>query len=196
MCDFRATQSLARALYDSTRLLRSSDLIDILFTSPVVPYYFDGRITPIGSTNLPEYTDRSILLRSIDEAIVSTAAILPSLLRMDQIPRDCITLRLPRGELVFYSAARPSVRLLIQQITILGYEVVDFPLQRPDLGQLPPGVWFFAVVVGGFVLFITDPTARSASDSASVRSGSPSLSEYEPDSDNVDPDYPEDGPCG
>ena len=115
---------------------------------------------------------------------------------MDQIPRDCITLRLPRGEIVFYSAGRPSIRLLIQQISILGYEVVDFPLQQPDLGQLPPGVWFSAVVVGGFVLFITDPTARSASDSASVQSGYPSWSDNEPDSDNVDPDFPEDGPCG
>ena len=114
---------------------------------------------------------------------------------MDQIPRDCITLRLPRGETVFYSAGRPSIRLLIQQISTLGYEVVDFPLQQPNLGQLPPGIWFSAVVVGGFVLFITNPTAQSASDSDSVQSGYPSWSDDdEPDSDNVDPDFPEAGP--
>ena len=106
---------------------------------------------------------------------------------MDQIPRDCISLRLPRGETVFYSAGRPSIRLLIQQISTLGYEVVDFPLQQPNLGQLPPGIWFAAVVVGGFVLFITDPTAQSASDLDSNRSGYPSWSDDdEPDSDNVD----------
>jgi hypothetical protein len=51
------------------------------------------------------------------------------------------------------------------------------------------------VVVGGFVLFITDPTAQSASDSDSVQSGYPSWSDDdEPDSDNVDPDFPEAGP--
>jgi len=72
---------------------------------------------------------------------------------------------------------------------------VDFPLQQPNLGQLPPGIWFSAVVVGGFVLFITDPTAQSASDSDSVQSGYPSWSDDdEPDSDNVDPDFPEAGP--
>ncbi len=113
---------------------------------------------------------------------------------MDHIPRDCITLRLPRMEIVFYSAGRPSIRLLIQQISPLGYEVMDFPLQQPDLGQLPPGAWFSAVVVGGFVLFITDPTARSASDLASVQSGYPSWSDNEPDSDNVNSYFPEAGP--
>jgi hypothetical protein len=113
---------------------------------------------------------------------------------MDPIPRDCITLRLPRGEIVFYSAGRPSIRLLLQQISTLGYEVLDFPLQQTDLGQLPPGVWYSAVVVGEFILFIADPTARSASDSASLHSGYPSWSDNEPDSDNVDPDFPEAGP--
>ncbi len=51
------------------------------------------------------------------------------------------------------------------------------------------------MVVGEFILFIADPTARSASDSASLTSGYPSWSDNEPDSDNVDPDFPEAGYC-
>ncbi len=104
-------------------------------------------------------------------------------------------MRLPRGEIVSFPVGRPSIRVLIQQILALGYEVLGFPLQQTDLGQLPPGVWYSAVVVGEFILFIADPTARSASDSASLHSGYPSWSDNEPDSDNVDPDFPEAGYC-
>ncbi len=125
---------------------------------------------------------------------------------MNQIPGDCIPLRLPRGEIISYPAGRPSIRLLTQQISALNYEVSSFPLHQTNLGQLPPGVWFSAVVVGEFIIFIADPTARSASDSVSLHSGYPSWSDGEPDSDhfdpdrysadsdNLDPDFPEDGP--
>ena len=125
---------------------------------------------------------------------------------MDSVPWDCIPLRLPRGEIISYPAGRPSIRVLLQQISALGYEVSSFPLHQTDLGQLPPGIWFSAVVVGEFIIFIADPTARSASDSVSLHSGYPSWSDGEPDSDhfdpdrysadsdNLDPDFPEDGP--
>ena len=80
---------------------------------------------------------------------------------MDSVPWDCMPLRLPRGEIVSYPAGRPSIRVLTQQILDLGYEVFGFPLQQIDLGQLTPGVWYSAVVVGGvlgdFILFIADP---------------------------------------
>ncbi len=113
---------------------------------------------------------------------------------MDSVPWDCIPLRLPRGEIVSYPAGRPSIRVLIQQILALGYEVLGFPLQQTDLEQLPPGVWYSAVVLGEFILFIADPTELSASDSASLTSsyGSSQAPDW-PDSDNVDPDFPEDG---
>ena len=114
---------------------------------------------------------------------------------MDSIPPDLSPLRLPRGEIVFYPTGCPSIRVLIQQIAALGYEVSGFPLHQPDLRQLPPGVWHCAVVIGGFILFIVDPTETSASDSASLTSGYGSFSHNEPDSDNVDPDFPEDGYC-
>ena len=112
---------------------------------------------------------------------------------MDSVPQDCMPLRLPSGEILFYPAGRPSIRILPQQISALGYEVVSFPLDQTDLGRLTQGVWYSAVVVGEFILFIADPTARSASDSGSLHSGYPSWSDGEPDSDNVDPDFPEDG---
>ncbi len=72
---------------------------------------------------------------------------------------------------------------------------MGFPLQQTDLRQLPPGVWYSAVVIGEFILFIVDPTEPLASDSASLTSGYGSSSHNEPDSDNVNPDFPEDGYC-
>ena len=113
---------------------------------------------------------------------------------MDSIPWDCTPLRLPRGEIVIYPTGRPSIRVLIQQISDLGYEVVGFPLQQTDLRHLPPGVWYSAVVIGEVILFIVNPTEPSASDSASLTSGYGSSQAPDwPDSDNVDPDFPEDG---
>jgi hypothetical protein len=123
---------------------------------------------------------------------------------MDSVPQDCMPLRLPRGEILSYPAGRPSIRILTQQISALGYEVVGFPLDQTDLGRLTQGVWYSAVVcrgiLGDFILFIVDPTARSASESGSLHSGYPSWSDgepdsdiFEPDSDNLDPDFPEDG---
>jgi hypothetical protein len=113
---------------------------------------------------------------------------------MDSIPWDCTPLRLPRGEIVSYPTGRPSIRVLIQQISTLGYEVLGFPLQQTNLRQLPPGVWYSAVVIGEFILFIVDPTEPSASDSASLTSGyGSSIAPDWPGSDNVDPDFPEDG---
>ena len=114
---------------------------------------------------------------------------------MDSIPWDCTPLRLPRGEIVSYPTGRPSIRVLVQQISALGYEVSVFPLLQPDLRHLPPGVWHGAVVIGDFILFIVNPTEPSASDSASLTSGYGSSSHNQPDSDNVDPDFPEDGYC-
>ena len=104
-------------------------------------------------------------------------------------------MRLPRGEIISYPTGRPSIRVLIQQISALGYEVLGFPLQQTDLRQLPPGVWYCAVVIGEFILFIVDPTEPLASDLASLTSGYGSSSHNEPDSNNVDPDFPEDGYC-
>ena len=114
---------------------------------------------------------------------------------MDLTPSDLSPLRLPRGEIVFYPTGRPSIRVLSQQIAALGYEVSGFPIHQTDLRQLPPGVWHCAVVIGTFILFIIEPTEPLASDSASLTSGYGSSSHNEPDSDNVDPDFPEDGYC-
>ncbi len=104
-------------------------------------------------------------------------------------------LRLPLGEIVFYPTGSPSIRVLTWIIENQGYEVAGFPLQNTDLSTLPPGVWHCAVVVGDIILFIVDPTWPSSSDSSSLTSGYGSSSHNEPDSDNVDPDFPEDGYC-
>jgi hypothetical protein len=48
------------------------------------------------------------------------------------------------------------------------------------------------VVLGDVILFIVAPTAPPSSDSSSDKSGYKS-SINEPDSDNIDPDFPKDG---
>jgi len=109
---------------------------------------------------------------------------------MYSIPQKISPLRLPRGEIVFYPTGRPSLRVLIQKIAALGYEVSGFPIQQTDLRQLPSGVWHCAVVLGEVILFIVAPAATSTSDSSSVNSFSDQSnyeSSEEPDSDNVDP---------
>jgi hypothetical protein len=106
---------------------------------------------------------------------------------MYSIPSDLSPLRLPRGEIGFYPTGRPSIRMLIQKIAALGYEVSGFPLHHTDLRQLPPGVWHCAVVIGEIILFIVAPEATSSSlDSLSDQSNY--ASSKEPDSDNVDPE--------
>ena len=104
-------------------------------------------------------------------------------------------LRLPRGEIVFYPTRRPSIRVLTQLIENQGYEVAGFPIRTTDLSTLPLGVWHCAVVIGAIILFIVDPRGQSSSDSDSLTSGYGSSLHNKPDSDYVDPDFPEDGYC-
>jgi hypothetical protein len=111
---------------------------------------------------------------------------------MYSIPQNFSPLRLPRGEIVFYPTGHPSIRVLIQKIAALGYEVSGFPIQQTDLRQLPPGVWHCAVVLGDIILFIVAPAVTLTSDSSSFNSFSDQsdyASSEEPDSDNVDPGY-------
>ncbi len=111
---------------------------------------------------------------------------------MSFVPPGLSPLRLSCGEIVFYPTGRPSIRVLTREIAALGYEVSGFPLHHTNLRPLPPAVWHCAVVLGNIILFIVDPTESSSSDSSSDQSGYVS-SHNEPDSDNVDPDFPEDG---
>ena len=110
---------------------------------------------------------------------------------MYSIPQNFSPLHLPCGEIVFYPTGCPSIRVLIQKIAALGYEVSGFPIQQTDLRQLPSGVWHCAVVLGENILFIVAPAATSTSDSSSFNSFSDQsdyTSSKEPDSDNVDPE--------
>ncbi len=100
---------------------------------------------------------------------------------------------LPHGEVVFYPTRRPDIRVLTQLIENQGYEVTGFPLRTVNLLTLPRGVWHCAVVISAFILFIVDPRGQSSSDSDSLSSGYESSWDNAPDSDNVDPDFPENG---
>ena len=113
---------------------------------------------------------------------------------MSSVPPGLSSLHLPLEEIVFYPASRPCIRLLIRQIADLGYSVSSFLLTHTDLSPLPPGVWHCAVVISDFILFIVAPTAPSSfSDSLSYQNAYGSFSHNEPNSDNVDPDFPEAG---
>jgi len=108
---------------------------------------------------------------------------------MYSIPQNFSPLRLPRGEIVFYPTGRPSIRVLIQKIVALGYEVSGFPLRNTDLRLLlAPGVWHWTVVIGDIILFIVVPV--ESTDSASDQSGYGTEDSPVYDSDNVDPDNP------
>ena len=123
-------------------------------------------------------------------AKLGSETIFYSFVFMYSCPPDCSPLRLPRGEIVVYNTGRPSIRLLIQKIAALGYEVSGFPIQQTDLRQLPPGVWHCAVVLGEIILFVVAPAATSASDSSSVQSGQSIEGSPFYDEENVDPDNP------
>ena len=120
---------------------------------------------------------------------------------MSSVPPGYSPLRLPLGDIVVYPTGRPSICLLTRETAALGYEVSGFPLHHTDLRPLTPGVWHCAVVISDIILFIVAPAAPSLSDSSSVQSGYASSSDQsgyissnnEPDSDNIDPDFPEDG---
>ena len=108
---------------------------------------------------------------------------------MSSVPPGVSTLRLPLGDIVFYSTGRPCTRLLIRQIADLGYLVLSFPLTHINFSTLPPGVWHCAVVICDFILFIVAPTVPSSfSDSSSDQSSYGASSSNEPDSDNIDPE--------
>jgi len=114
---------------------------------------------------------------------------------MSSVPPGSSPLCLPLGDIVFYPTGRPCLHLLINQIAALGYSVSGFPLSRTDLSPLPPGVWHCVVVVGDFILFIVTPTAPSSFLESSLDQSGYESSNNEPDSDNFDPEFSEDG-CG
>ena len=98
-----------------------------------------------------------------------------------------------RGNCVLLHRSPQSIRSLTRDIAALGYEVLGFPLRHTDLRLLlAPGVWHWTVVLGDIILFIVAPTAPPSLDSSSDQSAYES-SINEPDSDNIDPDFPEDG---
>ena len=111
---------------------------------------------------------------------------------MSSVPPGWSPLHLPCGEFVFYPTGRPSIRPLTREIAALGYKVSGFSLHHTNLRPLPPGVWHCAVVLGDIILFIVTPMAPSLLDSSSDLSVYES-SHNEPDSDNDDPDFPENG---
>ena len=93
---------------------------------------------------------------------------------------------------MFYPTGRPSTTALTREIAALGYEVSGFPLCNTDLRLLlAPGVWHWTVVIGDIILFIVVPV--ESTDSASDQSGYETEDSPFYDSDNVDPDFPEDG---
>jgi hypothetical protein len=103
---------------------------------------------------------------------------------MSSVPPGSSPLRLPRGEVVYYTTGCPNIPILVSQIAALGYSVAIYPLQQPDLGRFPPGVWHWAVVQGEFILFIVPPSESSES-SLDQSDDSPYY-----DSDNVNPEAP------
>ena len=117
---------------------------------------------------------------------------------MNLPPPHFSSLRLPRGDVLFYPTGRPNIRVLTRRIRQLGYEVWDLLVDIPGFQQqqFPQAVWLHAIVLGRVILFVADSAELSSSHSPSSGSAldqtSDSSSEVT-DSDNVDPDAPEAG---
>ena len=117
---------------------------------------------------------------------------------MNLPPPHFSSLRLPRGELIFYPTGRPNIRRITRQIQDFGYGVwvlhVDIAgFQRQ---QIPSATWFHAVILSRVILLLSEPEGSSSSHSSSSDSASDRSRESLPDtggvdSDNVDPDAPE-----
>ena len=117
---------------------------------------------------------------------------------MEPPPPHSSSLRLLRGDILFYPTGRPNIRVLMQQIRDLGYEVWDLHLNVPGFQQqqLPQAVWLQAIVLGRVILFIVNPAGSSSSRSSSsglVSDQQSEISSEVADSGNVDPDAPEAG---
>jgi hypothetical protein len=123
---------------------------------------------------------------------------------MSSVPPGSSPLRLPLGEVVFYPTGRPSIRTLVSHIVAFGYSVTVYPFPHADLATLPPGVWYWAVVISENILFIVLPPTPTSSESSSVQPPASSESSLDQsdggsssynnwayyDSDNIDPDAP------
>ena len=78
---------------------------------------------------------------------------------MEPPPPHFSSLRLLRGDIVWFPTGRPNIRVLTRQIRALGYEVWNLHVDIPGFQQqqLPKVVWLHEVVLGRVILFIADP---------------------------------------
>jgi hypothetical protein len=115
---------------------------------------------------------------------------------------DQSSLRLPRGEVVYYNTGRPNIRVLTRDIRALYYDVWVLHLDRFGFQQqeqeIPQRAWLRAILINRAILLISAPeedeqSASTASDQDNEGSESNEGSSEVYDSDNVDPDAPERG---
>ena len=117
---------------------------------------------------------------------------------METPPPHFSSLRLPRGEILWYPTGRPNIRVLTRQIKDLGYDVwhLHIDIAGFQRQQIPQATWFHAVILSRVILLVSDPGASSSlhsssSDSALDHSSESSSGAEGVDSDQVDPDTPE-----
>lgn len=112
------------------------------------------------------------------------------------------SLRLPRGEVVYYNTGRPNIRVLIRNIRDLEYEVWVLFFDRFGFQQqeqvIPQRAWLHAIIINRVILLISVPDEEeqpgsSASDPSNEGNESSEGSSAAYDSDNVDPNAPEQG---
>jgi hypothetical protein len=65
-----------------------------------------------------------------------------------------------RNQIVTYPSSRPSIRLLIHRLEVLGYEVVIFP-RDVAWALIPRDYWGFPVTVDDTLLFIVPLPRRN-----------------------------------
>ena len=113
---------------------------------------------------------------------------------------DQSSLRLPRGERVYYNTGRPNIRVLTRDIRALYYDVwiLHVDIAGTQRQEIPRRAWLHAILISRVLLLISVPegeeqSGSSASDPSNEGSDSSEGASEVYDSDNVDPDAPERG---
>ena len=113
---------------------------------------------------------------------------------------DQSSLRLPRGERVYYNTGRPNIRVLTRDIRALYYDVwiLHVDIAGTQRQEIPRRAWLHAILISRVLLLISVPegeeqSGSSASDPSNAGSENSEGSSVAYDSDNVDPDAPERG---
>ena len=92
---------------------------------------------------------------------------------MDPNPSTHTSLRLPRGERVYYNTSRPNIRVLTRQIRDYYYEVwvLHIDIAGFQNQEIPRRAWLHAIIISRVILLISAPEDEEQSGSTASDQG-------------------------